>query len=209
MDILKTRDAMNYRWPPHKRKICPQTKVTNPKRVPNENLVLIFRAIFSLFPVNWKHKTEWVQLKRHRLSSGAHDSNLNQNQRQRILLCRLNIGEQSEGSWTLPGGGIDFGEIPQEAAIREVYEETGLNVEIDRIVDAHSELFVHPEREMHAVRMVFLANVTSGEIRFEENGSTDRCQFVTLEEAESMQCVGLVRRCIRLIRCTDLLSLNP
>ncbi len=127
----------------------------------------------------------------------------------RILLCRLNIGEQSEGSWTLPGGGIDFGEIPQEAAIREVYEETGLNVEIDRIVDAHSELFVHPEREMHAVRMVFLANVTSGEIRFEENGSTDRCQFVTLEEAESMQCVGLVRRCIRLIRCTDLLSLNP
>jgi len=36
--------------------------------------------------------------------------------------------------WVLPGGGIDFGETPENAVVREVFEETGLKVEIVRKV---------------------------------------------------------------------------
>jgi len=39
---------------------------------------------------------------------------------ERILCCRLAPGEPSPGSWTLPGGGIDFGERPEDAVVREL-----------------------------------------------------------------------------------------
>lgn len=36
------------------------------------------------------------------------------------------------GKWDVPGGRMDFGELPEEALLREVKEETGLEVTIDR-----------------------------------------------------------------------------
>ncbi len=42
--------------------------------------------------------------------------------------------------WVLPGGGIDPGERPEEAAIREVYEETGLVVSIARLAAEYSPI---------------------------------------------------------------------
>lgn len=38
------------------------------------------------------------------------------------------------GKWELPGGKFEFGESPEEAVQREVYEETGYNVEVKQIV---------------------------------------------------------------------------
>ena len=50
----------------------------------------------------------------------------------RLLLCRLSDITERPGWWTLPGGGIDFGEHPEAGALRELHEETGL---IGRIVE--------------------------------------------------------------------------
>ena len=44
----------------------------------------------------------------------------------RILLARVAPGYMAEGMWTLPGGGLQFGEEPAHAVIRELAEETGL-----------------------------------------------------------------------------------
>jgi len=44
----------------------------------------------------------------------------------RLLLCRLNTGCIEAGYWTLPGGGLDWGEPPEDAVVRELQEGTGL-----------------------------------------------------------------------------------
>lgn len=42
--------------------------------------------------------------------------------------------QNENGQWSLPGGAVEDGERAYDAVIRECYEETGLNVEIDRLL---------------------------------------------------------------------------
>lgn len=51
----------------------------------------------------------------------------------RVLLARVAPGYPSAGQWTLPGGGLTFGEDPAAGALRELTEETGLTGEIESI----------------------------------------------------------------------------
>ncbi len=44
------------------------------------------------------------------------------------ILMMQRFGADGEGTWSVPGGWLEFGEAPEEAAAREVLEETGLTV---------------------------------------------------------------------------------
>jgi 8-oxo-dGTP diphosphatase len=61
--------------------------------------------------------------------------------------------------WCLPGGFIEARESPEESAIREVYEETGLTVEVDRLVGAYS-----PGRGINVVILFYLAKSVTGKM---------------------------------------------
>ena len=67
-----------------------------------------------------------------------------------------------EGQWALPGGFVEVGETVEAAAVREAAEETGLGVELARLVGVYSE----PDRDPrgHNVSVAFLARVLSGEL---------------------------------------------
>jgi ADP-ribose pyrophosphatase YjhB (NUDIX family) len=108
----------------------------------------------------------------------------------RILLCRISPAiTGAAGKWTLPGGGIDFGEHPKDAAKREVLEETGLQVRITEFVDIDSVVF----EDVQGLRVIYKAEVVAGEMCCEVDGSTDQCGWFTPDEASRLPLVSLAR----------------
>ena len=112
----------------------------------------------------------------------------------KVLLCRLSAQvPQWQGYWTLPGGGLDFGESPQAAMIREVFEETGITVTAGAIVNVDSQLLTSEAEDFHAIRLIYDANYISGELRFEVNGTTDQCAWFTHAEISRLNLVNLAK----------------
>ena len=78
----------------------------------------------------------------------------------RILLSRLAPVVTTDELWTLPGGGLDHGEDPRDAVIREIHEETGLTAEVGRtarVYSAHAPSAWRDGRRIdaHALRIVY------------------------------------------------------
>lgn len=119
-----------------------------------------------------------------------------------VLLSQLSGRSTRPGAWTLPGGGLDHGEDPRAALVREVYEETGLHAQPGRLVDLHS---LHHEgiapdgvlEDFHAVQMVFEASVATDSPAphvVEQDGTTAAAAWVPLDEiaAGTVEVVELV-----------------
>ena len=68
-----------------------------------------------------------------------------------------------QGCWALPGGLCEVGETVEHAVRREVDEETGLRVEIDRLVGVFSD--PHRDPRGHTVSIAFLTHVVGGQLR--------------------------------------------
>ncbi len=78
----------------------------------------------------------------------------------RILLSRLSPSISHHELWTLPGGGLDHGESPRDAVVREIHEETGLRAEVGetaRVYSAHLPGVWRDGRRVdaHALRIVY------------------------------------------------------
>jgi ADP-ribose pyrophosphatase YjhB (NUDIX family) len=124
----------------------------------------------------------------------------------RILLCRMAPSIIAGEVWTLPGGGLHFGEAPEIAVIRELGEETGQDGEVVRLVEVSDRVLKLESRPgtVHAIRIVYEVRVTGGgSLRQEAEGTTDACSWLTVDEAVRLNLNDLARRAI------DLLAAGP
>jgi len=66
-----------------------------------------------------------------------------------VLLLKRNEGQHCGGLWSFPGGKLEFGESLQEAAMRELREETGLSCTDWQLLCKQS--FEYTDRRLHFV----------------------------------------------------------
>ena len=107
--------------------------------------------------------------------------------RERILLTR----REDNGRWCLPGGGMDPGESAAEACVREVSEETGLEVKVTKLVGIYTSpdlLIEFPDgNKIQPVAFSFEVEITGGELGL--SGETTDFGWYTVAEMEAMDTV--------------------
>jgi ADP-ribose pyrophosphatase YjhB (NUDIX family) len=122
----------------------------------------------------------------------------------RMLLCRISPGQGDAGWWTLPGGGLEFGEDPLDGCLRELEEETGLLGTVLDLAGVDSQCYVLDREggqvEMHALRILYRVAITGGTLRDELDGSTDRCAWVGPAEIAELPLVDLVEAALPLFQ---------
>jgi len=119
-----------------------------------------------------------------------------------VLLTRISPRGAHPGSWTLPGGGLDHGEAPREALVREVREECGVECEVGDLLEVHDVHFdgTAPSgrfEDFHGVHLVFHATVAAeAEARVvETGGTTDAVAWVPVADVIGgrVEALDLVR----------------
>jgi ADP-ribose pyrophosphatase YjhB (NUDIX family) len=89
-----------------------------------------------------------------------------QNGAGQILLQR----RSDNGLWGLPGGSVEIGESVREAIVREVREETGLSVEVVRLIGVYSDpriqIVRYPDGNVvHYISTLFACRIEAGDLR--------------------------------------------
>ncbi|MBO9042646.1 NUDIX hydrolase [Curtobacterium flaccumfaciens] len=104
----------------------------------------------------------------------------------RVLLAKLR--HPDAGTWTLPGGGVEFDETVEQAVVREIREETGYEAQAGSLLGVRHHI-VPAERRIHAngrpmkaVQVVFRATINGGALRHELDGSTDESRWIPVAE---------------------------
>jgi ADP-ribose pyrophosphatase YjhB (NUDIX family) len=87
----------------------------------------------------------------------------------RVLLCH----RRDLDVWNLPGGGVESGELPTEAVIRETKEETGLDVVIERLVG------VYGKADRDDLIFSFACQQVGGELSVTDEA--DECRYFDVE----------------------------
>jgi ADP-ribose pyrophosphatase YjhB (NUDIX family) len=74
----------------------------------------------------------------------------------------LLVQETLDGGWTMPGGWADVGNVPSEAAEREVFEESGFRVRARKVIGVYDANRTGPLAVFHAFKLVFLCQLQGG-----------------------------------------------
>ena len=128
---------------------------------------------------------------------GTYGLAIDQRARPAILLTRVAPDEVDAGYWTLPGGGLDWGEHPLEGLRREFIEETGLEPRAISLLGIHS-LSLTPEQRrspgpaLQVIQAIYLVAAEGSPVH-EFDGSTVEAKWFPLAELVSVPILDLVK----------------
>ncbi len=114
-----------------------------------------------------------------------------------ILLTRAAPYLTVAGRWFLPGGGINFGESPEDGLVREFSEETGLTVTIGPLLGVLSDTVELPDgTKLHTVRICYEVASWQGSLRAEKSGSTDAVEWIPEKDLSDLLVMPYVERAL-------------
>ena len=77
-----------------------------------------------------------------------------------LIIKRSGYANRGKGEWDIPGGGLDFDEIISDCLHREVMEETGLTITVDRLLYAATPI-VPAKTKVGAVGLIYICHTDS------------------------------------------------
>jgi len=82
----------------------------------------------------------------------------------------LMVKEADDKLWSLPGGWADVGDTPSDAVCRELDEETGLQVKVERLLGVWDRnLHGHPPYPWHVYKLIFFCKELGGNLKLSED----------------------------------------
>ena len=80
--------------------------------------------------------------------------------------------------WGLPAGGLEYNEQPENAIVREFFEETGMQIKVERLLLAESS------REDRNISLIFLCKIVSG--TFKESSEISEMRYYDVNDLPPM-----------------------
>jgi 8-oxo-dGTP diphosphatase len=114
----------------------------------------------------------------------------------RVLLARNSGASEFPGLWGLPGGGVEQGEHPDDAVVREFREESGLDVRVLGVHEVTADVSRLPSSGdlEHTDRIVYDVVPYGGELRDETAGTTDRVRWAGPAELDAWPLMPFTAR---------------
>jgi ADP-ribose pyrophosphatase YjhB (NUDIX family)/DNA-directed RNA polymerase subunit RPC12/RpoP len=108
---------------------------------------------------------------------------------EKVLLIQRGT-EPNKGLWTLPGGYVEIDETPDQAVVREVTEETGLETRADGLIG----LWSASRENRQTVYCVFRLGLTGAMEQLKANGNGDEIQQARFVDTIALDSLGKVGR---------------
>lgn len=113
------------------------------------------------------------------------------NEEGKILLVRRDREwhKEAHNRWELPGGKVDFGEEPIETAVRETKEETGYQIEIEKLIPKIlTGTWNYGDKKSQQILICYEARLKGGEKSIEDHG-VNKIEWFKPEEIEELDCL--------------------
>jgi 8-oxo-dGTP pyrophosphatase MutT (NUDIX family) len=117
------------------------------------------------------------------------------------MVKRSNNDPFMPNSWELPGGGSEFGELPEDALKREIIEECGIHIEVIKPLTTGVYYMSSNEIEVQRIEIVYLCSWTEKGQSITLSHEHDEYQWVKISQVDNLELSsfmsGLLSRCLK------------